>query len=309
MIRIIPLLLLSSCFIARGQIAFEENGKFGFKSEQKVIIEPQYDYASDFIEGLACVKKNNKWGYITPNNNWVSKEYDRIQPFNHGIGKVLLNGKIGLVDSSGAEIIPPLYDEIKIRSANNFELINNGLIGLKSPTIDIPCLYTKVGQYHADYGFGKNEDGTYDIYDKNGLILEKQDHYVSKWNIDPNFNFIGIKNEKYGVFNLRDLKWRITPKYEYIVQLDITIKTNNTEKTYHLFALFIEFNEARKYSSLSETKEVNMIEIRSLTDRKIKIKNVTGYEVSNDYNDFNLSFSNSDENKILSELIIDILGL
>ena len=148
-------------FYSSGQKSFNENGKFGFTQNGKIIIEPQYEYAADFIEGLACVKKNGKWGYINPNNTWVSKEYEKIQPLSRGFGKVYANGKFGMVDSEGTEIFPTEYDDLYINYDGHYILQKNELKGLRSTNISIPCLYTSTGQYHDDFAFGKNEDGKY----------------------------------------------------------------------------------------------------------------------------------------------------
>ena len=53
-------------------IGDDETGKWGFIDKQgKMVINPQFDYAGDFSEGLAKVliedgtKYNRKWGYIS----------------------------------------------------------------------------------------------------------------------------------------------------------------------------------------------------------------------------------------------------
>jgi hypothetical protein len=38
--------------------------KFGYISEARVVIKPQFDDAKEFAEGLAAVKLGKKWGYI-----------------------------------------------------------------------------------------------------------------------------------------------------------------------------------------------------------------------------------------------------
>lgn len=307
MIRIIPLLLISSCFIARGQIAFEENGKFGFKSAQIVIIEPQYDYASDFIEGLACVKVNEKWGFINTNNEWVSKKYDKIQPLKNGIAKVMLNGKFGLINRTGYEIIAPEYDKIEIVTSTFFILIKNGLFGLLSNNLKIPCSYMAVGQRHDSFAYGKKEDGTFDIYNENGLILENQVDFISKQSLNADNNFIAVSNEKYGLFNVFTNKWSISPKYAYITTLKVNVDTRN--EIFELYAFFKENNEENNASLKYYTTQVNEIEIRSMTYNKIKIKHVTGYLMDDYKLDYSIYFNNNEDSQMLSQLISDILGI
>ena len=42
--------------------------KYGFIDKSgKVVIEPQFDYAEPFSEGLACLEKDGKLGYLDKN--------------------------------------------------------------------------------------------------------------------------------------------------------------------------------------------------------------------------------------------------
>ncbi len=54
-------------------VAYEdENGKWGYVDYNgKVVIEPQYEQAKSFSNGLAAVMIDGKWGYIDKNNNMV----------------------------------------------------------------------------------------------------------------------------------------------------------------------------------------------------------------------------------------------
>lgn len=52
--------------------AFLRDGKWGFvTSKGEVIVEPEYDEARSFSNGVAAVRKNDKWGFITPDNQVV----------------------------------------------------------------------------------------------------------------------------------------------------------------------------------------------------------------------------------------------
>lgn len=55
-----------------GCIAFEKDGKWGFvDTSGKVVIEPLYDEAKSFSNGLAAVCKDGKWGFINSSNEVV----------------------------------------------------------------------------------------------------------------------------------------------------------------------------------------------------------------------------------------------
>ena len=57
---------------------FFNGSKYGYidKSEE-IVIEPQYEDAYSFSEGLACVKIEDKWGYIDKAGKFViNPQYD-----------------------------------------------------------------------------------------------------------------------------------------------------------------------------------------------------------------------------------------
>ncbi|MDY2881674.1 MAG: WG repeat-containing protein [Romboutsia timonensis] len=55
----------------------EKNGKYGYiDKDGKIVIEPQYDLADAFNEGLAMVQINGKHGYIDKDGNVVIKLQD-----------------------------------------------------------------------------------------------------------------------------------------------------------------------------------------------------------------------------------------
>ena len=77
-------------------------GTWGFVNEEgELVIEPQYIYANDFVEGLAIVCKG-KWT--------IDKKWDN--EYNTGCYWTDKE-KWGAIDKSGKEIIPFIFDEIK----------------------------------------------------------------------------------------------------------------------------------------------------------------------------------------------------
>jgi len=70
------------------------SGKCGFvNTKGKFVIEPQYDGADDFHEGLAAVRMRDKSGYINESGKLVIKaEYEEAGWFSGGLAPVKLNG-------------------------------------------------------------------------------------------------------------------------------------------------------------------------------------------------------------------------
>ena len=76
--------------------------KFGYISEAKVVIKPQFDDAKEFTEGLAAVKLDKKWGYIDRTGRYVIKpRFDYACSFAEGLAAVKLDKKWGYIDRTG----------------------------------------------------------------------------------------------------------------------------------------------------------------------------------------------------------------
>jgi WG containing repeat len=66
------------------------NGKYGYIDRTgKLVVNPQFDYASSFYEGLAQVQVGQKWGYIDHTGKLVIKpQFDYGDRFLTGFAKV-----------------------------------------------------------------------------------------------------------------------------------------------------------------------------------------------------------------------------
>ena len=127
----------------------EKDNKEGYiNKNMEIIINPKYDFASEFHEGLAIVennnnfyivdktgkelfdlqkvsvdtndyfsddllvvKYNNKCAYINKSFKFVSNIYDEASTLKNGMGLVNKNGKYGFIDKSGKLVINLIYDE------------------------------------------------------------------------------------------------------------------------------------------------------------------------------------------------------
>ena len=126
----------------------DANGKYGYKNKTgKTIIEPKYDKAFEFSEGLAGVRQSGKWGFIDITGREIVKpQYDYVGSFHSGIAYVNTGGKVdgygnphggkwGLVDKTGKEIIPPKYDEVYRYFSGGYTIVGlNGKYGVIDTT-------------------------------------------------------------------------------------------------------------------------------------------------------------------------------
>lgn len=115
---------------------FPREGKYGFIDQTgKLVIDMEYDKASDFHEGLACVKAKGKYGYINAEGTVVIPfEWDQALDFYDGIARVFsgtcdeygypMDGTYSLIDTQG-----------NVRCTLNWEAVRgieeNGLLAVK----------------------------------------------------------------------------------------------------------------------------------------------------------------------------------
>ena len=80
--------------------------KYGFKGLfGKVVVEPKYDEAAKFTDGMARVKLNGKWGYLdATGKEAIPPKYEQASDFANGRAKVTLNGKSFYIDKTGKTI-------------------------------------------------------------------------------------------------------------------------------------------------------------------------------------------------------------
>ena len=82
-------------------------GLWGYVSvDGQVVIEPIYEQAYGFSDGMAAVKLNGKWGFINSEGIIVVPcEYDEVEAsFKDGKGKLVKDDEIYIFDKSGSQI-------------------------------------------------------------------------------------------------------------------------------------------------------------------------------------------------------------
>ncbi|KAA5467163.1 WG repeat-containing protein [Bacteroides cellulosilyticus] len=80
-----------------------ENEKFGYIDKSgKFVIEPQFEFADDFSEGLAIVTINDEYGFIDKSGKFVIEpQFEYASKFSDGISRVENNGKEFKIDTNG----------------------------------------------------------------------------------------------------------------------------------------------------------------------------------------------------------------
>lgn len=84
---------------------FVENGRWGYRTPQRIVVPPLYDCGFDFSEGLAAVQLGPAWHYIDTAGRTVlcCPDYDAVKPFRSGRAQVSCAGRRMEIDRSGRE--------------------------------------------------------------------------------------------------------------------------------------------------------------------------------------------------------------
>jgi hypothetical protein len=96
---------------------FPRKGKYGYRDKAgEFVIQPQFDYAGEFSEGLAVVGlgkyPGTKWGYINREGKIViPAQFDGAHDFSEGMAAVGIGGKLGYIDRTGKLVVTAQFDE------------------------------------------------------------------------------------------------------------------------------------------------------------------------------------------------------
>ncbi len=121
MLALVATLVLASAQetkpVGEPPLPFPRKGKYGYRDKAgEFVIQPQFDYAGEFSEGLAVVGLGKfpatKWGYINRLGNLViPAQFEGAHDFSEGMAAVSFGGKLGYIDRAGKLVVPAQFDE------------------------------------------------------------------------------------------------------------------------------------------------------------------------------------------------------
>ncbi|MEG1609085.1 MAG: WG repeat-containing protein, partial [Clostridia bacterium] len=93
-------------------VKFCRQGKWGYKDwKGNVLIQPTFDEAYSFYEGMACVERAGKLGFINAKGEVVIDfVYDTATSFSEGFASVTKDEKTGYIDKDGKQVIDFVYE-------------------------------------------------------------------------------------------------------------------------------------------------------------------------------------------------------
>ena len=167
-------------------VCFCNGSKRGYfnKNDGKVVIEPKYDHAWVFSNGLAGVDENGKIKFIDGTGKVVIDDGRDYDPESGGF--VFYNGylivkdgdKCGLMDKSGKYVLAKEYDEIE--AASNYKywcVYKDDRCAVLDKDFNVVLPFVDGWAYLAEYIDVTMWDRTKRKYDYNGNLIN--DFYVS----------------------------------------------------------------------------------------------------------------------------------
>lgn len=168
--------------LSEGFISVCKGGYWGYCNLiLKEVIEPKYNLASSVKEGFAIVSKGNKYDYIkmtgcTEPDIWTDLEFETASPFSNGMACVKKDGLYGYINNSDRNkcIIPCIYEAACDFNREGCAVIKiggkYGMINKKGELILEPIFDYYTSSYRGNYNasIGKKH---YWLY-KNGTFKE-----------------------------------------------------------------------------------------------------------------------------------------
>ena len=168
-----------------------QNGKTGFRDlDGKIVIEPKFDDAEMFSEGLSTVKVGDKYGLIDEKGNYVLPltTFESLGSVHNGLASFRANDKYGFVNTAGQEIIKPQFDWVDEFSEGLCVVRNdNGSPGTgKHGYIDTTgkLIIDLQFQYATKFERGRakfEHNNLWGTIDTTGKVIEQATHLSATW--------------------------------------------------------------------------------------------------------------------------------
>jgi serine/threonine protein kinase len=173
--------------------------KYGFIDKKgELLIPPQFDFTLNFSEGLAMVNIDNKYGYISKNGQFViPPKFDDASDFSEGLTMVEIDHKYGYIGKNGQFVIPPQFDDAWdfVEGLARIKIDNKyGYIG-KSGQFVIPHQFDDAWSFSEGLAIVKI-DNKYGYIGKSGQFIILP-HFDIAWDFSEGLARIKIDN-KYG---------------------------------------------------------------------------------------------------------------
>lgn len=117
--------------VSEKRVVISLKGKYGFCDDRGVIlVEPKFDFAESFSEGLSVVRAEDKYGYIDADGQYAIKpQFNWAFSFFNGVGAVQVGKLWGLIDRHGVWIKKPSFKRIDVLKGGLYAVTQDGIEG------------------------------------------------------------------------------------------------------------------------------------------------------------------------------------
>ncbi len=196
----------------------------------KFVIEPTFEYCSNFSEGLAAMKRGGKYGFIDKTGKVVIEPvFDTAYEFSEGLAAVRVNGKYGFVDKTGKIVIAAQFWQVQAFAEGRarFDVVVKEAVvtgvrvkieqyGFVDRTgkIVIPAKFSSAAIRFADGLCAVGEDKKHGFIDTNGKWAIEP-IYARTWNFSEGLAAVETKLLSWGYVD-REGKMVIEPQYRAV---------------------------------------------------------------------------------------------
>ncbi|MFH1230941.1 MAG: WG repeat-containing protein [Planctomycetota bacterium] len=164
-----------------------QNNRYGYIDKTgKIVIKPQFRFASGFSEGLASVELWDGYrGYIDKTGQVVIKITGLGGDFSDGVAQINTALTFGCIDKTGGYVIKPQSDMLPASSKGYRAEFSEGLLAVYIPSTELYGYIDKTGQFvikpqfRVVHNFSEGlaaasfKDMTYGYIDKTGQVVIK----------------------------------------------------------------------------------------------------------------------------------------
>lgn len=192
----------------------DENEQWGYiNQEGEWIIQPSFEAASLFHEGIASVKQDGKWGFVNRKGEWVIQpEFELTSHFEHGFAKAKKGSHWYIFNPAGESLSQVSFDPL-ISPEGLIFFEEDGYFGVVDVYGNevIPTQFVKGDFFLNGYAVVEDSQGYSWINREGKWLTDQRFDWVS--NIEDGLGKCSL-NGKFGFINSIG-KMQITPQFSF----------------------------------------------------------------------------------------------
>jgi len=183
---IISALLTASAVTGAGAVNMypvEIDGMWGYAApDGHMLVNPVFDNAEDFADGMAAVCIDGRWGYIDENRELaIRPAFDEARPFSEGLASVRLGDRWTIVDRRGVPVSENAFfsEAPATFSGGRASVRVDGAYGFINRRGELtgPAVFKTASAFADGMALVTNRDGDYIFIDADGKTIFRPEGY------------------------------------------------------------------------------------------------------------------------------------